>query len=199
MALRLPFYVSHKYKIDLPPRKECLKIISISKDATRFSIRFGNGGSIDVIPNNYGLIHFLAGSSVVFGCDVQFAAGCSLRVDGGTFRIGNHFSANRNCEISCTDGIEIGNNVLCAFRVGIRDSDGHTVVNKGTPQITHERIVIGDHVWICGDVDILKGVCIGTDSVVAFRSLVLKGKYESHTVLGGIPAKALKTNMDWKL
>lgn len=197
-ALVLPFYISHSVKLDLPCRTSLKAIIHIPDDASRFSIRFVNGGSSDVCPNKNGLIRLKDGSRCTFGKNVQFAAGCSLRVDGGVFCVGNNFSANRNCEISCVECVEIGDDVLLAFRIGIRDSDGHSVVYDGVRNSTKEKVVIGDHVWICGEADIMKGAHIGSDSVIAFRSLVLKGNYENNSILGGSPAKMIRNNINWE-
>lgn len=107
-AIRFPVYVSHNYKLDLPRHT---KNISIDNLKT-FCIRFGNGGSMDIIPNQYGLIQLGTEAKLHFYGDAQFAAGCSLRVDCGKMEFGNNFSANRNCNITCTKGIKIGDNCL---------------------------------------------------------------------------------------
>ena len=63
-------------------QKESKRIIKLNMPTKRFSIRFSNGGSSDIIPNKYGLIHLDSNSHVVFRGDTQFSAGCSLRVHG---------------------------------------------------------------------------------------------------------------------
>lgn len=77
-AIKLPFYVSHSYHISLPNNAK--DIVMLSTSINRFSIRFGNGGSDDIIPNKYGIIHLEQGSKVVFSGTAKFAAGCSLKV-----------------------------------------------------------------------------------------------------------------------
>jgi acetyltransferase-like isoleucine patch superfamily enzyme len=57
---------------------------------------------------------------------------------------------------------------------------------------THDDIVIKDRVWIGAGAIILGGVTIGDDAVIAAGSVVTKDVTEK-TVVGGIPAKLLKT------
>lgn len=196
-AIRFPFYVSRRFKLDLPRASLCRRNIIIPDNANTFSIRFCNSGSENVIPNKYGLIALKDTGKIIFGNKIKFSAGCTIRVDSGVLRIGNNFSANRNCEFSCTNGLTFGDNVLLAFRIGFRDNDGHKVIG-GEKRNTNSSIVIGNHVWICGDVDILKGVIIGSHCVVAFRSLVLKGQYDDNTLIAGSPAKIISRDITWE-
>ena len=58
-------------------------------------------------------------------------------------------------------------------------------------------IAIGNHVWIGCKSTILKGVTIGDGSVIAAGSLVNRN-VPAHVLVGGVPAKILKENVDWK-
>lgn len=63
--------------------------------------------------------------------------------------------------------------------------------------IKSKPISIGDHVWIGLNATILKGVTIGEGSVIAAGSVVVKD-VPAHTLVGGIPAKVLKENIEWE-
>lgn len=59
-------------------------------------------------------------------------------------------------------------------------------------------IVIGNHVWIGIRSTILKGSIIPSESVVAAQSMVTSSlKASEHSLIGGIPAKMLKTDISW--
>jgi acetyltransferase-like isoleucine patch superfamily enzyme len=58
--------------------------------------------------------------------------------------------------------------------------------------ITAEGIFIGDDVWIGSGAVITDGVRIGNGSVIAAGSVVTKD-VPPHTVVGGVPAKAIRT------
>nr|HQE12748.1 hypothetical protein [Flavipsychrobacter sp.] len=56
---------------------------------------------------------------------------------------------------------------------------------------------IGNHIWIASHVSILKGVHIADNTVVATRAVVTKSFIEKNILIGGMPAKKLKENINW--
>ena len=56
-------------------------------------------------------------------------------------------------------------------------------------------VTIGDDVWIGGNVTILPGVAIGNNVVVAAGAVVTKD-VPDNCVVGGVPAKIIKTIED---
>ena len=113
--------------------------------------------------------------------------------------MGNNFYANRNCFISCTDRLVVGNNVLLGWNVILFDSAGHTLSYDGKKKIKMtEEIVIGNHVWICAEAHLLKGSKIADGSVVAYSSLVTGYFVEKNCLIGGIPAKTLRKGVSWE-
>lgn len=197
-AIKLPFFVSHKYKWKIEDYKAISIDVPIDK-IKRFMVRFVNGGSADIIPNKYGIIVQNDGGKIIFKGDCQFSAGCSVRSSGGVISFGENFSANRNCNLSATKEIKFDNNVLLGFRVSVRDSDGHNVIYKEKRSENTNDIHIGNHVWICAGAIITKGVQIGSDSVVSAKSMVLRGNYNENTLIAGSPAKVVKEDINWEL
>ena len=102
---------------------------------------------------------------------------------------------NNNSEIICFKSIRIGNNVAISKGVIIRDSDNHCL-NDNVDMIT-QSIEIGDHVWIGMGAMILKGVKIGSGAVIAAGAVVNKN-VSPKCLVGGVPAKIIKTNVEWK-
>ena len=58
--------------------------------------------------------------------------------------------------------------------------------------ITTRSVVIGDDVWIGANAVILPGVTIGSHSVIAAGAVVTKD-VPDNTIVGGVPAKVIKT------
>ncbi|HUP56842.1 MAG TPA: acyltransferase [Bdellovibrionota bacterium] len=54
-------------------------------------------------------------------------------------------------------------------------------------------IEIGDDVWVGANATILKGAKIGSGSIVATGAVVLSGEYPPRSLIGGNPAKVVKT------
>lgn len=192
-AVHLPFFVCNDVElgtlsgvIELPANR-----------IHHFMIKFGFGGS-DGVSAGKGYFSCGTDSRIVFEGSASFGAGCSVRVDRGVLQFGNKFSANRNCFISCTEKIIFGENVLLGFNIAIRDSDGHTILKDGSRKENLLPVIIGNHVWICSEVDILKGSRIGSDCVVTYRSCVLGDFPDSNCLIGGYPAKILQTGISWE-
>ena len=62
-----------------------------------------------------------------------------------------------------------------------------------------KELVIGDHVWVCANVLILKNTIIPDGCIVA-RNSVVTGKHfnESNCLIAGNPAVVKKNNIFWK-
>ncbi|HLP65541.1 acyltransferase [Flavobacterium sp.] len=102
---------------------------------------------------------------------------------------------NRNARIHCFKEITIGKNVSISENVTIWDTDSHTIVGR-EDQMT-QPVSIGNHVWIGNNVTILKGVIVGDGAIIAAGSVVTKS-IPAGCLAGGIPAKVLKENVEWK-
>ena len=102
---------------------------------------------------------------------------------------------HRYCKIRCFKEITIGNNVAISENFTIWDSDVHTF--EGNEQNISKPITIGNHVWIGTNVTVLKGVTIGDGAVIAAGSVVTKD-IAPKTLAGGIPAKMIKENVEWR-
>lgn len=95
--------------------------------------------------------------------------------------------------------IDIGNDCMLSTDIMIRTGDKHSILEANTRERINraQAIAIGDHVWIGRDVQILKGVTLQPETVVATRSLVSRGFDEGNCVIAGIPAKIVKRGICW--
>lgn len=126
--------------------------------------------------------------------DFAIHTGCKVVVDSGAkLEVGSGY-LNSNSSINCFNSISIGRHVFIAENVTIRDSDNHSLSRDGHNM--DGPIVIGDHVWIGMNVTILKGVTIGSGAVIAAGSVVV-GDVASKSLVGGVPAKLLRADVEW--
>jgi acetyltransferase-like isoleucine patch superfamily enzyme len=95
--------------------------------------------------------------------------------------------------------IKIGNNCIFAKGIKIRTGDSHSILDavSGKRINCAENVTIEDHVWIGSQVSVLKGALICKDSIVATRSVVTKSFFNTGVLLGGIPAKEIKSDVMW--
>jgi acetyltransferase-like isoleucine patch superfamily enzyme len=165
------------------------------------SAKFHGGGALSVGPQWPGnpffqsICRVLNDAHVNVEGDFRFYSGCKIIVcDGAALQLGSGY-ANNNVSIWCNKSISIGHGVFIGQNVAIRDGDGHTILDGRHEPI--QPITIGDHVWIGANAMILKGVTIGNGAVVAAGAVVCKD-VAPRTLVGGVPAKLLRENIDWQ-
>ena len=73
------------------------------------------------------------------------------------------------------------------------------MIKNGIKQKLDAPVCIGNHIWICSFSDILKGVKVSDDSVIAYRSLVISSFNEKNVLIGGTPAKIIQRNINWEM
>ena len=192
-GMKLPVFVSYRTRI----RCKYKGAIRIEAPIKRFMMKYGYGGTAGVISNASSEICLESGSELVLRGSAFFAEGCSIR-NSGTIVLGKHCSFNKNSFLSCFKSISIGNGFVAGWNVNIRDSDGHALIKNGTKMPLDKPVVIGDRVWCASYVDILKGVRIGNNSVVAYRSLITKSFEADNLLIGGSPARIIQEHIDWE-
>jgi acetyltransferase-like isoleucine patch superfamily enzyme len=96
--------------------------------------------------------------------------------------------------IGTNSKITIGNDVMIADSVSIRDTD-HNFERTDIPMrnqgIKTAEIIIEDDVWIGYGAVITKGVHIGKGAIVGANAVVTKDVPE-FAIVGGVPAKVIK-------
>lgn len=120
--------------------------------------------------------------------------------DNNIITIGENASFCGKTEICCLEGtsLTIGNDLLSSSDVCIRTSDSHSIYNLEHKRLNCAKdVTIGDNVWLCQKVSILKGSIIPDNCVIAYGSIVTRKFEESGCVYGGNPAKLLKNNIYW--
>jgi len=106
-------------------------------------------------------------------------------------KIGKNIFINFDCVFLDLGGITIEDNVLIAPKVSLL-TEGHPTSIEDRHSLIPKPIHIKKNAWIGANATILQGVTIGENAVVAAGSVVSKD-VPDNTIVGGIPAKIIKT------
>ena len=110
---------------------------------------------------------------------------------GRNIKLGRHVFINAGCCFQDQGGIEIGDNVQIGHQTVIATLN-HDLNPEKRWNMIAAPVKIGNNVWIGSHATILAGVTIGDNSVVAAGAVVTKD-VPPNVVVGGVPAKILKT------
>jgi acetyltransferase-like isoleucine patch superfamily enzyme len=142
------------------------------------------------------------------GSNLSCHIGARTRLRGGTFVVTDENSqleigdatTMTNPVIVAQGGrrIVLGQDCMVAYGSDIRCSDGHSVIDAATGRNLNPAadVVIGNHVWIGIQSQILKGLTIADHSIVAARSVVTRS-VAGGTIVAGNPAKPVRTGVTW--
>lgn len=136
-----------------------------------------------------------------FNGTVSIGGGTKILLRGHSELIfGNNFYLSLESTLYCYKRIEFGNDCTVGWNVLIMDTDWHKTLDAFSeyPYPMTQPIYIGNHCWICNDVQILKGTVIPDNIIVAVKSLCNK-KYDvpQNSMIAGIPAKLKKENIKY--
>ncbi|MDE6579116.1 MAG: sugar O-acetyltransferase [Ruminiclostridium sp.] len=110
---------------------------------------------------------------------------------GKNIKIGKDIFINSGCHFQDQGGIDIGDGALIGHNV-VLATINHDLDPAMKRANHYAPIKIGKHVWIGSNVTVLQGVEIGDWAVVAAGAVVTRD-VPPLTVVGGVPAKVLKT------
>ena len=174
-----------------------------------------SGVKVDIIGDNNRInigpgcvlsnVHFRirgSGHQIEFGANCRVSRGAMiwfedhdgvLQVGSGTTMVETHIAVTENSKVI------IGEDCMFANDIDIRTGDSHSVIDTQTGERLNYAgdVVISRHVWIAPHTVILKGVNIGENSIIATGAVVTKS-CEAGVIMGGNPAKAIKTGVSWK-
>jgi acetyltransferase-like isoleucine patch superfamily enzyme len=131
------------------------------------------------------------------------------RIGGGSLWITGHdcqlIIGKNTTIVEATIGAEgpktsvtIGEDCMFAHGIDIRSGDSHSIIDLASNErLNHAQdINIGNHVWIAAKCHVLKGVSIGSNSIVGAGSIVTKDVPEN-CIVAGVPAQVKKTKVTW--
>lgn len=147
--------------------------------------RMGKNGRSSILRMDENSILDCAGFQFMYGADIILFKNAHLVLGKNSF-------INSDCKIRCHKEITIGEDCAVSHDFTIMDSDAHELNGSRNTNPIH----IGNHVWIGTRVTILNGVSVGDGAVIAAGALVTKD-VPPRTLVGGVPARVLKENVEW--
>ncbi|MYV17018.1 sugar O-acetyltransferase [Furfurilactobacillus milii] len=127
-------------------------------------------------------------------CSVHATFRCDY---GYNIYVGDDFFANYDCVMLDVAPIRIGKHALLGPKVQI-----YSVNHPADPRLRRngakgigKPVTIGDDVWIGGGAIICPGVTLGDNVIVGAGSVVTKS-FGDDVIIGGNPARVLKTNLE---
>lgn len=191
VAVKFPFKVMTRVKVQAS--KGQIKILN----PRRFAVILG-GGSPGM--QHFDSVIFLAsGSNLMIDGSAIFGQGTNLRCDeGASIHIGDRFYCNCNCYFRSNNSISFGEDCALGWNVQINTTDGHPVYHHGKLSEMSKPVSIGRHVWITSNVIVSKGATVADGCIVAQGAVVNKSFTEQNVLLGGVPARQVADNVEWK-
>jgi len=161
------------------------------------NIQFGKNVTIDrhTIIDGYAKRKIVLGDCVKIGAFSNLSCTSHLSKYGEGITIGNHSAVGDYTQFGAAGGIQIGNDVIMGSYISFH-SENHNFEQKGVlireQGVTSKGIKIGNNIWVGAKVTFLDGCHVGNNSVVA-AGAVVNGHYPDNSLIGGVPAKVLKT------
>jgi len=134
--------------------------------------------------------------------------GARTRLRGGTFIVTDeHSCLDIGASTTMTGPVIVaqgggriifGQDCMVAYGSDVRCSDGHSVIDAATGENLNPAadVNIGNHVWIGIHSQILKGITIDDNAIVAARSVVTR-PVAAGTIVAGNPAKFIRAGVTW--
>lgn len=110
---------------------------------------------------------------------------------GKNMIFGKRVFVNSGCRFQDQGGIVIGDDVLVGHNCVIATLN-HNENPEQRGNLLPKPVRIGDKVWIGANVTILPGITVGEGAILAAGAVVTKD-VPARTVVGGVPAKIIKT------
>jgi acetyltransferase-like isoleucine patch superfamily enzyme len=191
-AVKLPILVSHRVAICDFSGKVTLK--GPARTASVL-LGFGNVGLYDY---RRARSAWQVAGEVIFEPPVRIGHGFGLSVVG-QLTLGAGFVSSAECRICCFERITFGRGAAVSWETLIVDNDFHYFSKDGAQDFPPRRapIVIGDHVWIGARSMVLKGVELADGTVVAAGSIVSGSVTEPNALVGGNPARVVRSGVRW--
>ena len=161
------------------------------------NFQFGKNVTIEsyTILDGYASEKIILGDNAKIGMFSKLLSTSHLSTYGKGLKMGNNSAIGDYTHFGAPGGIVIGNDVIMGSYISFH-SENHNFSDTGKlireQGVSHLGITLGNNIWVGAKVTFLDGCKIGDNSVVA-AGAVVKGEFPSNSVIGGIPAKIIKT------
>lgn len=142
------------------------------------------------------------GNRIIIGENTRLS-GVELNIedDGNLVVIGDNTTIYGKAHLACIEGtrLMIGRDCMISSDVSFRTGDSHAIVDQENRRINFSKdIIVGEHVWLGNRTTLTKGAKVPSFSVVGTGSIVTKELEGTHSIIAGVPARVLRTGINWK-
>jgi acetyltransferase-like isoleucine patch superfamily enzyme len=192
------WYVVRGLKVWLRGRKP--RLLMLGKHVRFFNlshIKWGKWVKLEdyVYLNALGTGDIRLGDSVSIGAYSRIIISTSFNHIGSHIHIGDHVGIGEFAYLGGAGGLEIGEQCIVGQYFSCHP-ENHNYADKEIPirlQGTNRKgIKIGKNCWIGSKVTILDGVEIGDNCVIAAGAVITKSM-PANSIIGGVPAKVIKS------
>lgn len=182
------FYYRYFFYLIAPNLKSIVsKRLTYQKIASVQQIIICEGAGVVSIGSNCSFGYKMGGFNRRGGIELQ------ARYQNSKIIIGDNVSTNNNILLCAANYVEIGDDTLIGQYVTIFDHEAHGVAPNKRGEVGEiGAVTIGKNVWLGNNVVILKNSEIGDNSIVA-TGAVVSGKFPANVIIGGVPAKIIKS------
>lgn len=192
-AVKMPVLISTNMRIEKLKKGQI-----IIEKPVRLSVTLG-GGKSPAMNAMHGCLYVSGSGKIIFHGKASVSQGTVLRCDdGGVIEIGDQFYCNCNCYFRSGSLIRFGDDCALGWNITVNSSDGHHVWHNGKKVTMEGPISVGNHVWMASECSLLKNSSIPDNCVVTQKAVVTKHFENQHCLIGGIPAKVISNNIEWK-
>ena len=124
----------------------------------------------------------------------------SSSVDNSVIKIGFNTGVNSLFVQIGENGssVIIGENCAISYDVELNCTDTHSIFDENNNLLNiGKSIIIGNNVWLCKEVRIMKNTNVPNGCIVAQGSIVTKKFDKENCILAGNPARVVKENIRW--
>jgi acetyltransferase-like isoleucine patch superfamily enzyme len=161
------------------------------------NIIFGKSVTIEkqCVIDGYSSEKIILGDCVKIGAYSNLLSTSHFSKYGKGLKMGNNSAVGDFTHFGAPGGIEIGNDVIMGSYVSFHSenhnfSDTTKLIRE--QGVTSKGIKLGNNIWVGAKVTFLDGCEVGSNSVVA-AGAVVNGIYPENSIIGGVPAKIIKT------
>lgn len=130
---------------------------------------------------------------------IHISGGCQICTvaEDSVLKIGNNCKFMGECHIVSSESISFGDDCIVSWNTQIMDSDMHAIFDEYRRlKNPNNPVLVGDHVWICSGVSILKGTIVGSGTILSAGG-VITGRLDCNCVYTGMPLKKILCKVEW--
>lgn len=172
------------------------KEVKLDVEGNDIEISIGRGTLLD------GTHIFIRGNNqrLIIGADCYFGKGdLWIEDDGGSILL-HDLCTVQSGHFAVTEGssITLGRDCMLAHDIDIRTGDSHSIIDLESKVRINvaASVILEEHVWVGVHSRILKGVTLGSHSVIGTSSVV-SAAVPQNCIAAGIPAKVIRTGITW--